>query len=296
MFGQRWREGRAISDAAFAVVKANRFLIGFPVRAGIASVVIFLVLGIPAAVLAALEGEASGPAAAAAIVLVLVAVFGSAIVVARFQGGLVAAADACLHGTESSYDDGMAAVRGRTGALAGWAAINATVGLVLSTLQSGGGQDGFIGIALRVLGALVSVAWAFVTFFVVPVIVFEQAGAIDGVKRSAALIRQRWGTTVSGVVRIGVRFAIFLFLPAIVLVAGGAYLAVTGAGVGLEGLGVLLVLVGALLFVAGAVVQTTVRSVFGVALYRWATEGEVIGPFSEEQLTRAAVLKGERRR
>ena len=53
-------------------------------------------------------------------------------------------------------------------------------------------------------------------------------------------------------------------------------------------LGVLAALAGVVLIVVGAVKAATCRTVFGVALYRWATGEGALGPFSEDDLIRAA--------
>lgn len=287
-----WKQGRELSNEAFAVVKANRHLIGFPVRAGIGSFVAIVLLGVPALLAATSENDV---AAGIAIALFVVAALVSACIVARFQGGLVAAADKALQDQPSSYRQGMQDSSGHVGALAGWGLINGTVGVLISGLQSGGGQDGVLSIVLRVVGSLISLAWAAITFFVVPVIVFEGVGAVAAIKRSAAILRQRWGPAVAGVVRIGLRFVLFLFLPAIALVALGVFVAVGGEDSATIALGALLVAIGVVLFVVGGIIQSTVRSVFGVALYRFAVDGTAIGPFTEQQLTTSMVMKGEKR-
>ena len=287
-----WKQGRELSNEAFAVVKDHRFLLGFPIRAGIGSFVVLVVLGLPAALLAATSD--SDAAAGSAIALLVVAALVAACIVARFQGGLVAAADLALKGEASSYEQGMHDSSGHVGALAGWGLINGTVGVVLSSLQSGGGQSGLIGVALRILGALVSVAWSAITFFVVPVIVFEGIGAVAAIKRSTSILRERWGPAVAGIVRIGLRFVIFLYLPAAVLLVAGIFVAMGGDDSATIALGALLVGIAIVLFVAGGIVQSTVRSVFGVALYRYATDGTAIGPFTEEQLAGSMTMKGEK--
>jgi hypothetical protein len=287
-----WTEGRELSNEAFAVVKEHRFLLGFPVRAGIGSFVVLVVLGLPAALLAATSD--SDAAAGIAIALLVVAALLSACIVARFQGGLVAAADQALKGEPSSYQQGMHDSSGHVGALAGWGLINGTVGVVLSSLQSGGGQSGLVGVALRILGTLVSVAWSAITFFVVPVIVFEGIGAVAAIKRSATILRARWGPAVAGIVRIGLRFVIFLFIPAAVLLVAGIYVAIGGDDSATIALGALLVAIAIVLFVVGGIIQSTVRSVFGVALYRFATDGTAIGPFTDEQLAGSMTLKGQK--
>ena len=249
----RWRQGRELSNEAFAVVKANPHLYGYPVRAGVASLGVVVVLGAPAAVVAA--SSDSDAAGITAIVLLIVAALACAVIVARFQGGLVAAADLALRGEEGSYQQGMRDSAGHLPTLTAWGLINGTVGVVLGALQSGGGQDGLVGVALRLLGALVSLAWAAITFFVVPVIVFESLGAVPAIKRSAAILRAKWGPAVAGVVRIGLRLVVLFYLPGFLLIIAGGWIAVSGDDPASITLGALLFGAGLVLCIVGAVVK-----------------------------------------
>jgi hypothetical protein len=292
MASSRWIQGRELSREAFDVVKANRHLYGFAVRSAAFSVATLLVLGVLAVGAAlALNDDLGG---GIAFVLLIVAALVSACIVARFQGGMVAAADTALRGEPSSYEQGMRDSSGHVGTLTAWGLINGTVGVVLGTLQGGGGQSGGIGLALRVLGSLISLAWAAITFFVVPVILFEGLGAVPSIKRSASILKAKWGPAVSGVVHVGVRFAILFFIPGLLLIFGGGWLAVSGEDSATITLGALLAAIGLALCIVGGIMNSTVRSVFGVALYRYATTGEALGPFTEAQLVSSMKMKGEK--
>ena len=61
-------------------------------------------------------------------------------------------------------------------------------------------------------------AWRVVSFPALSVIVFEGAGAVDGLKRSAALLEQTWGENVSFNLGLGV-LGIALTAPVIVVLA-----------------------------------------------------------------------------
>jgi len=45
---------------------------------------------------------------------------------------------------------------------------------------------------------LVDAAWALATFFVLPALAVEDAGAVAAARRSASVIRSRWGESVVG--------------------------------------------------------------------------------------------------
>ncbi len=84
--------------------------------------------------------------------------------------------------------------------------------------------------------------------------------------------------------RIGARVGLRFTLPGLLLLVGGIALAVGVGGTALIALGAVIGLVGAVLILLGAIRAATCRTVFGVALYRWATGDGALGPFSDEDL------------
>ena len=60
---------------------------------------------------------------------------------------------------------------------------------------------GFIG---SLLGGLLEVAWAAITYFVVPVLVVDGVGPIEAIKRSSAILKRTWGEAVAGEGGLGI--------------------------------------------------------------------------------------------
>ncbi|MET0823528.1 MAG: DUF6159 family protein, partial [Solirubrobacterales bacterium] len=169
----------------------------------------------------------------------------------------------------------------RLGAIAGWAALAALVGVVISLIQ----QSGSIGEAI--LGSLVGAAWSLITFLAVPVITFEGTGPWATLKRSASLFKERWRGQVSGNVAIGGIVVLLGVLPAVLLIAGGVYVWISDDGAGTMAAGAVVALVGLLLLVVSMLILQAMRGVFGVALYRYASEGEVTTGFTQEDFESA---------
>jgi hypothetical protein len=171
-----------------------------------------------------------------------------------------------LKGGNPKLEDGLRAARAKLGPIVAWAAIAATVGLILRALEE---KAGFLG---RVVISLVGAAWSAVTFFVVPVILFEDSGATDAVKRSATIFKQRWGETLVGTGGIGL--AMFLLALPVILVAVvlGVLSVPLGVLVGIVGIGGL------------AAIGATMSGIFNAALYRFATTGEAAPPFDSTDL------------
>jgi len=207
---------------SWRVLMKDRELIWFPIMAG---AILLVVVGIAAAIgngtgtFDRLNGDsATGQQANAGdaiigVVLYTIATF----TVIFFNSALIAAAMERLRGGDPSVSSGFRAALSHIYAIAGWALIAATVGLILQLLRSR--TDGFLG---RIAIALVGGAWAYMTFFVVPVLVSEGVGPIEAIKRSGSLFRRTWGQqAVSGfgfgIVYIGA--VLVALLPSVLLFA-----------------------------------------------------------------------------
>jgi uncharacterized protein DUF6159 len=130
---------------------------------------------------------------------------------------------------------------------------------------------GFLG---GLLGGLLELSWAVITYFVVPVLVTEKVGPITAVKRSAAILRSKWGESLAGEARIGLLGTLFFLLSALVF-AGGAALVLSKSATAMAGLGVILMVVGALAAIATMVMVSALSTIFQSGVYIYATTGQV---------------------
>ena len=192
------------------------------------------------------------------VVLAFVSIF--------FNAAVIGMAMKRLRGEDASIRDGLDLARAHIGKIFVWSVITATVGMVLRAIAE---RSGIVG---RIVLSLIGVAWNVITFFVVPVLLFEPVGVTDGIKRSASIFRQRWGETFVGSGAIGL--VIFLASLAVIVVSVplGMAVPVLGVAVGVIGLGAL------------AAIGVACTGVFNAALYRYATTGEASGAFTVEDL------------
>jgi hypothetical protein len=213
------------------------------------------------------------------VVVVLDTVAGAALVVASEQVLLV--------GSISMADTWRRCWR-TLGPLVAWSGIRAGVGSALSVVRgdgSGGGGSG--GLLLRgVLAAAGGVAWGIISFFVVPVLVFESVGPMAAIRRSAQLARQRWGAQLTGTVRIGAIVGLVTVLPGILLALAGLAL-LADPGQTAPWLALPSLAIGCVAVLVGVILIGTLRGVFSVVLYRYATTGEAVGEFGAADLTAA---------
>ena len=277
---ERFKQGWALTKKSWSVLRANRQLFRFPIYGALASLVTVIVLIGPGLYLIDDGQRVVGGLLAA------VGIYLASFVATYFSVGLASTADAIVHGRDATFADGMAAARERVGAIAGWAALSALVGTAFAALRQGGS------IGEVIIGSIGAAAWGLITFLAVPVIAIEGLGPIATLKRSARLFKERWAGQVTGNVAIGGIVTLLGVLPALLLIALGAYLWISDDGTGGLAAGAAIVVAGAALLAVSALIVQAMRGVFGIALYRFASEGEVTSGFTQAELESAVRTKG----
>jgi hypothetical protein len=277
---RRIRRGWALTKKSWALLNGHRELIRFPIYGGIATVLLGILLLGPGVFF--LDQHSYG----AAIPFIVVGIYVLSVIGLYFSVGLAAAADRIFRGQANvTVGDGLAVARSRFAETCGWAALSTAVGLIVGALEQQGGAFG------EIAGRLAGMAWSLVTFLAVPVIAIEGTGPVATLKRSASLFRERWGQQITGNVAIGGAVFLIGVLPAAALIAVGV---VIWPSAGFAG--ALLILIGALALCVALVVSKALSGIFGVALYRYALDGEVLGGFTQEDLESAVRAKGARGR
>jgi Family of unknown function (DUF6159) len=276
----RIRQGWELTKKSWALLKSNKQLLRFPIYGALASLAVVIVLVGPGLYLID-DGERVVGGLITALGL-----YGSSFIAIYFGVALAAIADAIFHGREATIADGFAVARERLGAIAGWAALAALVGLIISLLQRGGS------IGEVIAAGLVGAAWSLITFMAVPVITFEATGPWATLKRAATLFKERWAGQVTGNVAIGGIVFLVGVLPAILLIAIGIAAWTSNDGGDSLAAGAVIVAVGVALLAVSMLVVQALRGVFGVALYRFATGGEVAPGYSQDELEAAVKVRG----
>jgi hypothetical protein len=274
----RIKRGWGLTKKSWGLLRANPSLIRFPLYGGVATTLLAIVFLGPGLYLWE-EDQIAG-----AIPIIVIGVYVLSFVGFYFSVGLAACADMIFRGQQATVSDGLAVSRSRIAQISGWAAVSAAISLVMNLLESQGGTLG------QVAARLVGMAWTLVTFLAVPVIAIEGTGPLETIKRSASLFRERWGQQITGNIAIGAAVFLLGVLPAGLLIAAG--IAVWSAA---AFAGAVLVVIGALVLAIALLVSRALNGIFGVALYRYALEGEIVSGFSQEDLESAVKVKGRGR-
>src|SRR5262249_37321510 len=139
----------------------------------------------------------------------------------------------------------------------------------------------------EILGRVLAIGWTLITFLAPPVIAFEGTGPIETLKRSSGIFRQKWGQQITGNIAIGGVVFLLGMLPSILLVVAGILIWASAGFVG-----ALLVILGVIGFAVSAVISSALSGIFGVALYRYALDGDAVGGFTSQELESAVRTKG----
>jgi Family of unknown function (DUF6159) len=275
----RFKRGWELTKQSWALLRSNRELMRFPVIGMLATLLPLGLLVAPGLYLIDTENYAAG------IPLLAVGLYVATFISVFFGVALAGAADALFRGQGEPTAAGYAAARSRLGPIAGWAGISTVLGLLLSLIESQGRGAG------QLVGSLMGAAWGLITFLAVPVIAIEGTGPLATIKRSAHLFKERWSGQITGNVAIGGVIGLFAILPSLLLIALGGYLWLNDPNGDDIALGAVLLAIGTIVFVLAALVQRALRGVFGVALYRYAADGQATGGFSADELESAVGVR-----
>jgi hypothetical protein len=253
-FSRSWE----LVKASAGVLRSDKELLIFPVISGIAALIVLATFAIPIVSLKLFEGG-TGPLG---YVLGFLFYLCQYFVIFFFNSALVGAAMIRLNGGDPTVADGLRIARERMLPILGYAAIAATVGLLLQFLKN---KDNFV---IRMLGSLLGTAWTVASFLVVPVLVANKVGPIDAVKKSIELLKTTWGENAVG--QLGIGF-VFGFIMAGVIITG-VVLSFLGFTVS-PYLGGSLVVLTILSALTVGIIQSALSGVYAAALYRFANDG-----------------------
>jgi len=249
--------------ASAAVLQEDRKLLVYPALSALCTVIVAASFLVPAAFAGVFTRQMSGHFTPGRIVLLFAFYLVQYFIIIFFNSALVAAALIRLRGGEPTLADGFNAAKARLPAILGYAAISATVGMVLRSLQE---RAGFLG---RWVVGLIGLAWSLATFLVVPILVNSDVGPVDAIKRSVELLKRTWGENLIGNAGIGVVFG----LLSVVVILLGVFLVIPAiSSHSAVAIGVVIALL-VLTVILLALVQTALQGIYAAAIYRYAEEG-----------------------
>ncbi|MBN8742467.1 MAG: hypothetical protein BGP24_13740 [Lysobacterales bacterium 69-70] len=278
---EKFRQSWALMKASAGVLSADKELLVFPALSALCCVIVAATFFVPAAFAGLFEHFSRDHIDPVLALLGFLFYLVQYFVIIFFNTALVGAAMIRLRGGDPTVADGFRIAMAKLPAILGYALISATVGLLLRALQE---RAGFIG---RWVVGLIGAAWAVATFLVVPVLVNDDVGPVDAVKRSVGLLKKTWGENLVGNAGIGVVFG----LLAVAVILTGAVL----IGVAASLHSTPLIVTAIALTVAGLVVMSLIQAaltgIYAAAIYRYAEDGEVGAGFDRALVANAFRVK-----
>lgn len=271
---RRIRNSIQLAKESWQVLRADRELIVLPIVSGIASMIVAATFIVPLFFAGALGGDSG-----IGFYLVLFAMYVAlAYVTIFFNAAIVSAAHERLTGGDPTLGSALAGARSHAGRILPWAMVSATVSVILRAIEE---RAGFLG---RLVAGLAGVAWAVVTFLVLPVIVIEGTGVREAVRKSGTLFKATWGENITAQIGFGL-VGFVATLPAIIIILASLF-----SGSGWIVVGALVLGVGWI--VATAAILSAMNGIFQTALYHFAVDGSLPeGSFSESTMQAAFAPK-----
>ncbi|NOQ75520.1 MAG: hypothetical protein GQ574_26155 [Crocinitomix sp.] len=208
-FFDRLSKGWRMGIASLKIIQKNKQLVLFPIISGVALVlVIASFVGITYASFGADLDQIAEQSTATDYVLTFLYYLICYFVIVFFNVGLVHCTRIYLQGGKPNFMDGVRFSMKRIPTILGWAVLSATVGLLLKAIQENSGVLG------NIIAGLIGVVWSIVTFFVVPVLAYEEVGPFEALKRSGKIMKEKWGESIGASFSFGI-----LTLVAVLIIA-----------------------------------------------------------------------------
>ena len=247
------------------VLKKDRELILFPVFAAI-SVAIFVLILSAGGYLDNLDTEQGGSLAP-----LILLIFGANFLIVFFNSALVSAALERLRGGDPNVKSGLSHAIKHIHHIFFWSIIVTIVAILIAIIRGDRRENS---IFREIFASIIQAGWAMMTFFVVPIIVSENIGPINAIKRSTSLFKQTWGDQV--VANFG--FGIFQLFGVLLGVVVGWFFGLFSPFLG--------AVLGGSLAVASVAIIYTLEGIYKAALYEFAL-GEKPLEFQQEDLRTA---------
>ncbi|MEW6277596.1 MAG: DUF6159 family protein [Candidatus Eremiobacterota bacterium] len=199
------------------------------------------------------------------------------------DAAMLTAARARLEGGNPTFLSALRAAFRRLWGILAWAVLAATVGLLIAAIQKR------LGTAATWVDDMVDAAWDVITYFAVPVMVFEGAGPLTAVERSREIVRRTWGESLAGHVGLSAAQQAFGFVGIVcfgVFLYGATLVKTSSPQVvwlGLGGLGLYLLTVG--------ITFSALEQIYRAAIYVFAMTGSIPSEFADADV-RGAMAPG----
>lgn len=240
-FFKRLSNGWKIAINSFKILKENKQLIIFPILSGLSLV---LIIGSFFAVVLGSAGwdfdNIADPGTVTSYLLMFSFYIVNYFVVVFFNMALIHCTRLYFNGEEVTIRKGLQFSLSRIGIIFSWAVFAGTVGAILKIIQE---ESGVVG---KIVTGIIGIVWSIATFFVVPVIAYENLGPINAFKRSSQLMKQKWGESLGATFSFGlIQFIGILVFGTILFLVGSAFHPIAGIALAIMGAFIVITIISA---------------------------------------------------
>jgi hypothetical protein len=253
--GNSWQ----LMKTSLGVLRKDKEIMIFPVLSFIACMIILLSFFAGFWFLGGFSMDTSSPWLWVVVMFLLYFVL--FFIVIFFNTAIIACANIRLNGGDPTVSDGLRIASQNIGRILIWALISATIGMILQAIRERGGWVG------KIIAGVFGIAWTYVTFFIIPVLIYEKKGVASSIRRSASLFKQTWGETLIGSFGFGIVFFLLALLGILPIILGYFLGETTGVIIG--------VIIAFFYWAFIGVVASATNGIYVAALYQFATKKQL---------------------
>lgn len=266
-----------LTKESFNVLMLDKELMVFPVISAVATVTLLASFFVPAAMLIDPETMADESSAVNSLIAfggLFMFYFIGTYVMMFCNTALLYCAKIRFEGGDPTISDGLAAGWKNKTKILYWAAISGTIGVVLAQLEQ---KLGFLGSIIR---KLAGGAWVIITYFAVPVLIFEDVAPGEAISRSKTVVQKMWGEAAIAHLGMGAVQQL-VGLGGFLIMLASIPLAIKMESVEIFLIGLAL---GVIILVTTTIVFSCLAQIYRAALYIYATTNEPPRAFRRELL------------
>lgn len=191
-----------------------------------------------------------------------------------FNAAVVEMATIRFNGGDPTLKDGLRKSWSRIGRILQWAVVAATVGIIFRILRDQAKDN----ILARILVSFLETGWNIATYFVVPILVYQDVGPFSAIKGSMGTMKRTFGESIVGMAGTGIIFFLLGLLGLIPLLIGVSLLQVSLV------LGLVFIALAVVYWLGLAAVNSAVDGILVAALYKYAQEGRLPTAYEQQGL------------
>lgn len=254
---------------SFQVLRSNKRLIAFPIMSITTEAIVLAAFAVPYLMSGRGSSTGANRLGIAGYGLGVLCYLALTAVSTYVNAALLIAVGQTMRGEQPSVGRALRSAARLLPSILAWSVVSSTVGLLIRALDR----------RVPIVSAVLGVSWSALTFFVLPVMVFEGLGPVRGTRRAIQVLRSAWREEVTGTLRLGGILLLLAIPMAPVLFFG--YGSENGPAM------LLAVAVCALWFGLYGLVLSCLTGVYRAAVYLYATTTTTPPQFASVDLGRA---------